>query len=64
MISSYFSGKIGLDFGHDPCWSWFCLNSVLKEKVLKVLLTFSQNYSIIKHKVIELTIKKSQDIKL
>ena len=35
----------------------FCLNSVLKEKVLKVLLTFSQNYSIIKHKVIELTIK-------
>ena len=51
MISSYFCRKIGLDFWHDPCWSCFCLNSALKEQVLKVLLTFSQNYSIIKYKV-------------
>ena len=49
-----FLGKIGFDFGHDPCWSWFCLNSVLKEQFLKVLLTFSRNYSIIRYKVIKL----------
>ena len=47
-ISSYFCRKIGLDFGHDSCWSCFCLNSALKEQVL---LTFSQNFSIIKYKV-------------
>ena len=39
--------ETGLDFWHEPCWSCFCLNSVLKEQFLKVLLTFSQNYSII-----------------
>ena len=49
MTSTYFCGKIALDFGHDPGWSCFCLNSVIGEQYLKVLLTFSQNYSIIKY---------------
>ena len=34
--------KIGFDFGCGLCWSCFCLQSVLKEQFLKILLTFSQ----------------------
>ena len=33
-------------FGIDHCWSCFYLESVLKKQFLRILLTFSQNYSI------------------
>ena len=51
-------------FGHDPFWSCFCQNSVLKKQFQKVLLTFSQNCSIIKYKVKNKIKSKYKVIKL
>ena len=38
-----------MDFGHGPCCFCFRISSFLKEQFLKILLAFSQNYSIVKY---------------